>query len=74
MSLIRSPQLQTHWVLGLCWTGYPEGNGYVVLFLPKLLFTEASFKEYVDDLIKNQGGTDVQHGEIHLPLDWPKLN
>jgi hypothetical protein len=74
LAIVCSPQLQTHWIIGSCWTGYPEGDGYIALFLPKLKVTETNLKKFIDELIEVQGGAEIQRGELRLPVDWPKLN
>jgi len=74
MSVVTTSGHPTHWVMGVCWTGYPEDNGYCILFLPKKFFNWASMMEYVNDFTRDQGGTDRQQAQSLRPDDWQKHN
>jgi hypothetical protein len=76
MTVLTAGGHPTHWVLAACWSGYAEanGNGYSVCFIPKSKFSAAGLKDYVDDFVRQQGGTDRQDWEAQRSEDWPKHN
>lgn len=67
---------QTHWIVGACWSGYPDpgGNGYAVFCLPKNQIPEEGLKDFVDYVVTTNGGHDRQQGTWLRPDDWPKQN
>lgn len=76
MTVLTAACHPTHWVMAVCWSGYaePDGNGYSVWFLPWSLFSAAGLKDYVNDFVRQQGGTDRQDWESQRPEDWTKHN
>jgi hypothetical protein len=74
--VIASSGHKTHWIVGACWSGYPEpkGNGNAVYCLPKSKASEQDFKELMDYVATSNAGYDRQDGVWLRPDDWQKHN
>ena len=72
LSVLEFPGHQTHWIIGMCWSGYsnPGGNGYRVICLPKRHASAEDVKDMVRYLHERYDGYDFESGEVSLPYDW----
>lgn len=62
---------QTHWIVGMLWSGYPNaaGNGYRVICLPKSKVPEEGVKEFVQCVMDDYGGYGQEDYEMKLRRD-----
>jgi hypothetical protein len=63
---------QSHWIVGLLWSGYPspDGNGFRVFCLPKSQLPEHAVNSFVQYVMERYGGYGREDYEITLPTDW----
>ncbi len=76
LSVVEFPGHPTHWIIGMCWSGYsePGGNGYGVFCLPKMHVSVEGAKDAVEYIHERYGGHDRQTGEVRVPRQWRHHN
>lgn len=61
-TVIVSDAHATHWIVAMCWKGYPVGgNGYRVFCLPKSHTSEQKLREFVNNIQEGQRGHDPEN-------------
>lgn len=73
LAVLEFPGHASHWIIGMRWSGYsePDGNGYGVFCVPKMLVPAEGVKDVVQYVHERYGGHDLKAGIIHVPLDQP---
>jgi len=59
---------QTHWIVGMLWSGYPnpDGNGYRAVCLPKSKVPEEGVQKFVQCVMDDYGGCGQEDYEVKV--------